>query len=186
MEILRTVCLAGIAATATFQSIVRPEVVMVTDVIDGQTIAISGHGRVRLAGIKAPRLGRGLAPDALFGREAKERLEGIVIRRYVRLEFVPGGRRAFVLLEDGTFVNAALVREGLAEAEHVTGRRGEELKRAEEQARAMRRGIWSPPSRLRQGYGGQADLSPLWRADLAISATPPGALAVRPSRSGAA
>jgi micrococcal nuclease len=164
MEILRTACFAAMATAATFQSVARPESVVVTAVTDGQTISVAGHGRVRLAGIEAPRLGRGLAPDAAFGREARERLEGIVIRRFVRLEFEPGAsRRAYVLLEDGTFVNAVLVREGLARA--VVGRRPagsaigaaidrrEQLRRAQEEARALRRGIWGTRQALagRQG-----------------------------------
>jgi endonuclease YncB( thermonuclease family) len=147
MEILRTVCLAVVAAGATSQSLPRPEVVAVTAVIDGQTIVVSGHGRVRLAGISAPAVARGVRPGAAYGRQAKERLEGIVIQRFVRLEFDAGGRRAFVLLEDGTCVNATLVREGLARVETARGTRtacsAAELNAAEAQARAMRRGIWS-------------------------------------------
>src|ERR687889_22620 len=98
MQILRTLALIAVCVDAIPQSVVRPEVVMVSEVVDGQTIAVAGFGRVRLAAITAPRLGRGLSADAPFAREARERLEGIVIRRYVRLEFEPGMRRAFVLL----------------------------------------------------------------------------------------
>lgn len=147
MEILRTITLAAVAVASTSQAVTRPEVVAVTSVVDGQTIAVAGYGRVRLAGIEAPRVGRGLAPDAPFGRQAKERLEGIVIQRFVRLEFETGGHRAYVLLEDGACVNALLVREGLAKvAAARTARqdgRAAELRRAEAQARAMQRGIWS-------------------------------------------
>lgn len=128
---------------------------MVSAVIDGETIAVDGYGRVKLAGIKAPRLGRGLAPDAPFARAARDRLEGVVIRRYVRLEFESQTRRAYVLLEDGTLVNALLVREGLASAEaprrnnlnRPASVRRAEITRAEEQARTLRRGIWSAGSR---------------------------------------
>jgi len=147
MQILRTLTFLAIAASTTSQDMVRPEVVAVTAVIDGGTIAAAGHGRVKLAGIKAPRVARGLSPDAAFGRAAKDRLEGIVIRRFVRLEFEPGGTRAYVKLEDGTCVNATLVREGLAAAEPAArtshGSCAAEIVAAEQQARGMRRGIWS-------------------------------------------
>lgn len=147
MQILRTLMILALANTAT-QEITRPEVVMVSAVVDGQTISVAGYSRVRLSGIKAPRFPHGLQPGDPFGREAKERLEGIVIRRYVRLEFEPGGRRAYVLLEDGTCVNELLVREGLASAERSgsgrpTSSRRAAIVRAEESARSTHRGIWS-------------------------------------------
>ena len=50
---------------------------------------------------------------------------------------------AYVMREDGVFVNAALVRDGLA---RVTARvpltRLDELKRAEAEAQSFRRGMW--------------------------------------------
>jgi len=50
---------------------------------------------------------------------------------------------AFVVLEDGTFVNAVLVREGLARTVgHGTSARERELQGAEATARDARRGIW--------------------------------------------
>ena len=51
---------------------------------------------------------------------AGEKLAGLVLRRYVRLEYegphadVYSRRLAYVILEDGTDVNEVLVREGLA------------------------------------------------------------------------
>ena len=145
MQILRSLTAAALAAVAYGQAITRPEVVEVRAVIDGQTLEIAGRGRVRLAGIHAPRPPRTAVGGEPFGREARERLEGMVAHRFVRLEFPSSGSlaSAYVLLEDGTFVNAALVREGLA---RVTGRtkdsRGEQLQRAEDEARVARRGLW--------------------------------------------
>lgn len=53
-------------------------------------------------------------------------------------------RLAYVLLEDGTFVNALLVREGFARVStRVPLVRLDELRRAETEARDHRRGIWS-------------------------------------------
>ena len=145
MQILRTLMLAGLAAIAYEQAISRPEVVDVRAVIDGHTIDVTGRGRIRLSGIRAPRAPRGTTEGEPFGREARERLEGILAHRFVRLEFPSPGSRtaAFVLLEDGTFVNALLVREGLAQVSgRPAGARGEQLKRAQEEAMAARRGLW--------------------------------------------
>jgi endonuclease YncB( thermonuclease family) len=70
-----------------------------------------------------------------------------VIGRFVRLQFDPSGPRACVLLEDGTCVNATLVREGLAkataDAHAPSACAAAALQEAQAQARVMRRGIWS-------------------------------------------
>jgi endonuclease YncB( thermonuclease family) len=145
MQILRILSLAAVAAAAYRQGIARPEVVEVRAVPDGHTIEVAGYGRVRLAGIRAPRPPRGAAEGEPYGRAARERLEGIVTHRFVRLEFPSGASQsaAYVLLEDGAFVNAILLRDGLARLTgRPTGTRGDELKRAQEEAIAARRGMW--------------------------------------------
>ena len=52
----------------------RSEPVMVRAVIDGDTIAVTTFGRVRLLGIDAPEIGRGFDTAAPFAREARDRL----------------------------------------------------------------------------------------------------------------
>jgi len=128
---------------------IRSDAVMVRRVVDGDTIDVAAFGRVRLLGIDAPEIGRGYDTSAPFAREAQTRLAAIVLHRWIRLE--PDGapldtynrRLAYVLTEDGLFVNAVLVREGLA---RVTARaplsRLDELRRAESEAQASRRGMW--------------------------------------------
>ena len=84
-----------------------------------------------------------------------------------RLEREAGtGPAAYVMTEDGVFVNALMVREGLA---RVSGRaslaRFDELKNAESDAQLSRRGMWSGSSRIGSpGYtrpsGGHAATSP--------------------------
>lgn len=144
----------------------RSDPVWVRAVFDGDTIAVSTLGRVRLLGIDAPEIGRGFDTAAPFGREAKERLAALVLHRWVRLE-TDGPHRdgyqrrlAYVIREDGVFVNAVLVREGLV---RVTARqpivRLDELKRAETEAQRFRRGMWaaaSPGSFLGSGSGALA------------------------------
>jgi endonuclease YncB( thermonuclease family) len=141
---ISTVLLAPSASAAQRRS--AP--VLVRFVLDGDTIDVASVGRVRLLGIDAPEIGRGLDTAAPFAREAQQRLAGLVAHRWVRLEYEDGRdvyrrRLAYVFLETGQFVNELLVRDGLARV--VAGRglaRLGELKRAEAAAQASRRGIW--------------------------------------------
>ena len=154
------------AAVAIFQpwsaspKIVRSESVLVRSVIDGDTIDVATVGRVRLLGIDAPELGRGYDTAAPFATEARDRLTSLVLHRWVRLEQegqaldAYSRHLAYVMTEDGQFINATLVREGLA---RVTARiplsRLPELQRAEAEAQAFRRGMWgSTPQVPATGY----------------------------------
>lgn len=150
---------AAIQTPAPTARITRSDPVLVRAVIDGDTIDVATIGRVRLLGIDAPELGRSFDTPAPFAREARERLTSLVSGRWVRLEWdgpavdTYNRRLAYVVREDGVFVNAALVRDGLA---RITARlplsRLEELQRAEREAQAFRRGMWGatpavpPPS----------------------------------------
>jgi len=163
MQILPTVLVAAVAITQTIPFAYRPkrsEAVVVTAVADGDTITVAKFGRIRLLGIDAPELGRGFDTSAPFAQEARDRLREMIFHRWVRLEqdgetFDTYRRRlAYVFREDGVFVNAALVRDGLA---RVTARaplaRLDELKRAEAEARSFHRGMWGIAPRLpRPGY----------------------------------
>jgi endonuclease YncB( thermonuclease family) len=125
--------------------IVRSEPLLVRAVVDGNTIDVATFGHVRLLGIDAPSVGHGSRTAAPFGKEARDRLAAIVASRWIRLEHEAGvGRAAYVMTEDGVFVNALMVREGLA---RVSGRtslaRFDELKKAESDAQLSRRGMWS-------------------------------------------
>jgi micrococcal nuclease len=160
MEILTTIVVAGVVATAIPTATqlaprtTRSESVLVTAVLDGDTIQVTTYGRVRLLGIDAPEVGRGFDTSAPFGREARDRLTSLVLRRWVRLEqegpLLDSYNRhlAYVIREDGLLVNAELLRNGLA---RVSARmplsRLDELKRAEAEAQTFRRGMWgaTPP-----------------------------------------
>jgi micrococcal nuclease len=129
-------------------------------VIDGDTVDVASVGRVRLLGIDAPELAHGYDTAAPFAREARERLVSLVLNRWVRLEQegerfdVYARHLAYVVREDGMFVNAVLVRDGLA---RVTARvmlsRLPELQRAEDEARAFRRGMWGATPQLSPSTG---------------------------------
>jgi endonuclease YncB( thermonuclease family) len=127
----------------------RSEPLLVRSVIDGDTISVSSIGRVRLLGIDAPEIAHGLATAAPFGQEAKDRLTALILHRWVRLEQdvekidMYNRHLAYVVTEDGQCINATLVREGLARVSaRIALLRLDELKRAEAEAQAYRRGIW--------------------------------------------
>jgi len=144
-----------VAAIAVFQTpslagrVTRSNPVLVRSVVDGDTIDVATVGRVRLLGIDAPEIGHGFDSAAPFGREARERLVSLILHRWVRLEQegpsldIYNRHLAYVLTDDGAFINAVLVREGLA---RVSARaplaRLSELQGAESEAKAARRGMW--------------------------------------------
>ena len=127
-----------IASLVFAGAILRSDPVLVTRVSAGDTITVASVGSVRLLGIDAS------------STAARERLESLVYRRWIRLEFDdasgtrPSKHRAYVMLDTGEFVNATLVREGLA---RVTPRgefsRRAELERAQTEAQRFQRGIWA-------------------------------------------
>jgi endonuclease YncB( thermonuclease family) len=167
MHILLISLAAAVAAAQTSsvaERLTRSPSVMVQAVVDGDTIEVTTVGRVQLFGIRAPVFRRSGAA-APFSGEARDRLAALVLRRWVRLE-VPGRtahsarRSAFVVRDDGVFVNAVLAGEGLARvdvtaihegpgvaADPATAPRIDELERAEAHARLFRRGLWGhlPP-----------------------------------------
>jgi endonuclease YncB( thermonuclease family) len=163
MQFLISLCLSAVAAASIAAPVDarRSDPVLVRAVIDGDTIDVALYGRVRLLGIDAPEIGRGFDTAAPFGREARDRLTQLVLHRWVRLEQDNGlgasgasagqapamdaynRHLAYVLTEMGEFVNATLVREGLARVSaRVPLSRLGELKRAEAEAQAFRRGMW--------------------------------------------
>ena len=134
-----------IASLMTAAAILRSDPVLVTRVTTGDAVTVATVGRVGLLGIEAQP-----------GPRARERLESLVVRRWVRLEYddAPGSRasvhRAYVMLETGEFVNATLVREGLARVSpHGKFSRRAELERAEDEARRFRRGLWTSYTAVR-------------------------------------
>lgn len=145
MQILLVLWLGGMAATAP--TVYRSDSVPVRAVPDGRTIQVATYGRVRLLGLAAPEEGK-------IGADAREVLAALVLHRWVHLE--QEGERieafnrhlAYVVRDDGLFVNAELVRRGVARVATSGGAgRLAELTRAEAEARSLRRGLWAQPPR---------------------------------------
>ena len=183
MQFLITIVVAAVAVLQTSSfggALKRSESVLVRSVLDGDTIEVSTVGRVRLLGIDAPEIGRGFDTAAPFAREARDRLTQLILHRWVRLEqegaSIDSYNRhlAYVLTEDGLFVNAVLLREGLARiSARLPLTRLAELRRAESDAQSFRRGMWgSAPLIPAPGYTARPKASRATKSKRSRSATP--------------
>jgi micrococcal nuclease len=122
----------------------------VRQVIDGDTITVSGIGTVRLIGVDAPEKTGGYRASEPFGDAAARFLRTLLDGQLVRLEY-DGERKdqynrtlAYVFLEDGTLANEAIIRAGYAETyRRFEYRRKAAFQAAEREARDARRGMWA-------------------------------------------
>ena len=124
-----------------------PETAKVTQVIDGDTIIIEGNYRVRYIGIDTPEVYPEVEEYGIEAWEANRRLvEGKEVRlerdatetdKYDRL-------LRYVYVGD-VFVNAELVRQGLAEAKAYPPdtKYQDYLEKLEAEARLAGRGMWA-------------------------------------------
>ena len=126
---------------------------VVAQVVSGQTLTIRGTGesRVRLIGIDAPDL-----QQQPWGQAAKERLEVMIGRESVMLEFDVQdqdsfGRRLAYVWQDEVLLNELLVSEGyvLILPRSPNNKYDQRLERAQEWARLMGQGIWNPENPMR-------------------------------------
>ncbi len=117
---------------------------------DGDTVVLTDGARVRYIGINAPEVAHRDTPAQRFGPEAADFNRKLVHGKMVRLEYDTerkdqyGRVLAYVFLKDGTFVNAALVKSGLA---YFVFRRPNTkydatLLRFQQEAMARRMGMW--------------------------------------------
>jgi len=119
----------------------------VIQVIDGDTIIIEGGYRVRYIGIDTPEI----HPDLeAFGIEAWEANRRLVEGKEVRLEQDTSqkdkyGRLLRYVWVDGTFVNAELVRQGLAWAKAYPPdtKYQDYLEQVQAEAKEAGRGMWA-------------------------------------------
>jgi micrococcal nuclease len=123
----------------------------VRQVIDGDTITVSGVGVVRLIGVDAPeKTGGTFRASEPFGDAATRFLRDLLAGQDVRLEY-DGPRKdpydrtlAYVFLRDGRLANLEIIRAGFAEAyRRFTYARKAAFLDAERDAQAARRGMWA-------------------------------------------
>ena len=151
LPVLAVGILAGCAGTGARDTTV------VTGVVDGDTIDVSIGGRderVRLLGVDTPEVhvAEGAAPEC-FGPEASSFTADLLPEgTEVRLERDVVGRDHFGRLlayvytvDDGVFVNEALVRQGLAQPLHIepNGAFAARFVEAARRAEAEGLGLWA-------------------------------------------
>ena len=119
--------------------------------VDGDTVVLVGGERVRYIGMDTPELPHPRKPVQPYAREAYEFNRRLVTGKRVRLEFDVERRDhyhrllAYVFLEDGTFVNAELVRQGYARVLTIPPNTAHQdtFLALELEARAAHRGRWA-------------------------------------------
>ena len=126
----------------------------VARVIDGDTLLLSNGERVRLIGVDTPELHHPLKPVQYFAREASEFTRKMVEGKRVRLEYEPrkrdkyGRLLAYVYLEDGTFLNAEIIKQGYGFAyTKYPFRYLDAFRQYQREAREHERGLWKHKER---------------------------------------
>jgi len=128
---------------------------LVTKVVDGDTFwADDGTTKglkIRLIGVDAPESRNTFKKKVgYFGKEAKTYLTNLLNGKRVRLEYdlnrtdQYGRTLAYVYLQDGTFVNAELVKNGFAMVMTVPPnvKFSDEFVKLQQEARENKRGLW--------------------------------------------
>ncbi len=101
----------------------QPQFRTVRRVVDGDTLVLENKERVRLIGVDTPETKHPRKPVEYYGREATAFIKRMAQGKRVRLEFDQANahighedkfRRtlAYVFLEDGTFLNAEIIKQG--------------------------------------------------------------------------
>ena len=125
----------------------------VTRVLDGDTIKVrgaSGEMTIRLVGIDAPELShKKIEAGQPFGQQATKHLAGLVLNKTVDIKEYGHdryGRILGVVSLSGKSINLEMVEAGFAEVYRGDPAPGQDLApywKAEEKAKAVKRGMWS-------------------------------------------
>src|SRR4030067_3084667 len=129
---------------------------IVTRVIDGDTIVIKGNQKVRLIGVDTPELHHPQKPVQHFAREAKEFTQKMIEGKQIKLEYDWQRKDkynrvlAYIYLEDGTFLNLEIIKQGYGFAyTKYPFKYSEKFRQAEKEAREQGRGLWKKDSKER-------------------------------------
>jgi micrococcal nuclease len=148
------------------------EYVVVKRVVDGDTFLLSNGERVRLLGIDTPEKyeSKKLDKDVeatkqdkktikKLGQLASDYVKNFVEGKKVYLEKEPnyddkdryGRLLRWVYLEDGTFINGKIIKDGYAQVyEKFPVSKLEELRKYQREARENKKGLWGPVEGMEQ------------------------------------
>jgi len=122
--------------------------------VDDDTLILENKVRVRLIGVDTPETKHPRKPVEYFGKEATAFTKKMVQGKRVRLEFDQADahigykdrfRRtlAYVFLQDGTFLNAEIIKKGYGHAyTRFPFKYMDEFRRYEREAKEQNRGLW--------------------------------------------
>jgi len=118
--------------------------------VDGDTLILNGNETVRLIGVDTPETKDPRKLVQYFGEEAYGFTKSLLEGKRVRLEYDQeridkyGRTLAYVYLEDGTFLNAEIIKQGYGFAYTIYPfKYMEEFRRYEREARENKRGLWA-------------------------------------------
>ena len=124
----------------------------VKQVIDGDTVLLENGEVVSLIGVDAPEIKHATKAGAEMGKESAAFVRKLVEGKRVRLEFDPANANhkdnrkrtlAYVFLEDGTFLNAEIIKHGYGFTfPGFVHKYQSEFRRLEREARENKRGLW--------------------------------------------
>jgi len=141
--------------TSSQKQIKQVKLYKVVSVVDGDTIKVIYNGNtesVRLVGIDTPETVHPTKPVQCFGKEASNKMKKLVEGKTVKLMVDKKGTERdkykrllrHIYLEDGTFVNKEMVKQGYAYA-YLTYpfEYKEDFKKAESEAKKNKLGLWA-------------------------------------------
>ena len=122
----------------------------VRQIIDGDTITVSGVGVVRLLGVDAPEKTGGYRQSEPYGDAATAFMKRLLEGQIVRLEYDGATKDqynrtlAYVFLPDGRLANVEIIKAGFAETyRRFEYRRKPDFFAAERAAKDAKRGMWA-------------------------------------------
>ena len=134
----------------------------VKQVYDGDTVVLKNGWKIHYVGINAPEIGHADQNAEPFAHTAKQFNAKLVLFQKVRFEFGKerydqyGRLLAYVFLEEGTFVNKALLERGYAHVLPRTpnGKYEDEFLTVQRNAMSAGKGIWQNWKEIEAGYLG--------------------------------
>ena len=119
-------------------------------VVDGDTVELEQIGKVRLIGVDTPETVHPHKPVEYFGKEASAFTKNLLEGKKVKLEYdwekrdKYGRTLCYLYLENGTFVNAEIIKQGYGHAyTRFPFKHLDQFRAHEKEAREKKLGLWA-------------------------------------------